>query len=132
MSDQRKILSESEELFLSYLEESASIKSAALKAGLSVDTGYAYSRKLKEVIIDRAREKLAIGTLKASQTIINSLSADASTEKGELKLKAAESILDRTGLTKHTSVEVSIENENGIFILPAKAEVPKDTDDQVE
>ena len=42
-----------------------------------------------------------------------------------LGLRAKE-IMDRVGLTKHTSVEVSIENENGIFILPAKALRPSE------
>ena len=124
MSEEILVLSESEELFLSYLETSPTIKSAAEAAGISSDTGYAYAKKLKEVIINRARDALTIGTLKATRVMLDSMDADASTEKGELRLKAAESIMDRTGLTKHTSVEVSIENENGIFILPAKVVVP--------
>jgi len=49
------------------------------------------------------------------------MDADASTEKGELRLAAAEKVMDRVGLTKHTNVEVRVESENGLFILPAKA-----------
>lgn len=126
MSDDsaNKALSETQELFLEYLEVSPTIKAASEAAGISIDTGYTWSKQLKDVILERARQKLAIGTLKATSVVLNMMDADASTEKGELKLKAAESILDRTGLTKHTSVEVKVENENGIFILPAKAEVP--------
>ena len=130
MSEPTKVLSESEELFLQYLETSPTIKGAAYSAGLSSDTGYAYAKRLKDVILDRAREALTIGTLKATRVMLDSMDADASTEKGELRLKAAESIMDRTGLTKHTSVEVSLENENGIFILPAKVVVP--TEDSQE
>jgi hypothetical protein len=124
MSEELPSLSEAEELFLLYLETNSTIKGAAADAGLSSDTGYAYARKLKDVILTRARDNLAVGTLKATRVMLDSMDADASTEKGELRLKAAESIMDRSGITKHTSVEVQLENENGIFILPAKVVVP--------
>ena len=47
-------------------------------------------------------------------------------------MKAATEILDRTGLTKHTSVEVKMESENGIFILPAKTPVVAPESDSPE
>jgi hypothetical protein len=81
--------------------------------------------KLKDVILDRARDNLALGSLKAVSTTIKLMDADASTEKGELRLAAAEKIMDRVGLTKHTSVEVRVESENGLFILPAKTSVAR-------
>ena len=114
-------LSEAEELFLLYLEDSPSIKVAAEKSGVSYSTGKLWAKKLTDTIMDRARVNLSSGVLKAVSVVTGSMDADAATEKGELKLKAAESLMDRVGLTKHTSVEVSIESENGIFILPAKA-----------
>ena len=70
MSEETK-LSEAEELFLSYLETSSTIKGAAEAAGVSADTGYAYAKKLKEVILSRAKEKLAVGTLKATTVVLN-------------------------------------------------------------
>lgn len=118
-------LTETEELFLLYLEKSPTVKAAAEATGISAAQGYKLAKKLKDTIIDRARDNLAVASLKASNTTIELMDADASTEKGELKLAASKEIMDRVGLTKHTSVEVSIENENGIFILPAKAS--KDT-----
>ena len=116
-------LSTTEELFLEYLEESPSIAKAAAHAGVSRTHGYNLAKKLKDVIIDRARDKLAMSALKAANTTSDMLDADASTEKGELKLKAAEAVMNRVGLTNHTSVEVSVESENGLFILPGKAPV---------
>ncbi len=124
MTDQTKVPSEAEELFMQYLETSPTIKAASEAAGISIDSGYAYAKRLKDLMLERARDSLAMGTLKATKVMLDSMDADASTEKGELRLKAAEAIMDRTGLTRHTSVEVSIENENGIFILPAKVHVP--------
>ena len=114
-------LTETEELFLLNLENFPTTKAASEATGISPAHGYSLAKKLKDQIIDRARDNLAAASLRASTTAISMMDADAGTEKGELKLAASKEIMDRVGLTKHTSVEVSIENENGIFILPAKA-----------
>lgn len=116
-------LNETEELFLAYLEDTPSIAEVSKKLGISRSYGYEVYNKLKDVILDRARGNLALSALKAVNTAVETLDADASTEKGELRLAAAEKIMDRVGLTKHTSVEVKVESENGLFILPAKTPV---------
>jgi transposase-like protein len=113
-------LTEKEELFLAYLENAPSVASVARQMDIPTSTAYQMYGKLKDVIIDRARANLAMGALKASRTALEMMDADASTEKGELRLSAAEKVMDRVGLTKHTNVEVSIEAENGLFILPTK------------
>ena len=115
------ILNETEELFLAYLENAPSIAAVARAMDISPSHAYSMYTKLKGVILDRARDNLALGSLKAVKTAMDMMDADASTEKGELRLAAAEKIMDRVGLTKHTSVEVRVESENGLFILPAKA-----------
>lgn len=124
----QKKTSEKEELFLALLEEGKSITEAAEGAGYSRTWGYKLAKKLKDEIIDRQRDRLSVATIKATDTMIEMLDADSSTEKGELRLKAAESVLSRTGITNHTSVEVQVESENGVFILPGKTEVPKPED----
>jgi len=118
---------ETEELFLLNLETKATIKAASVATGISATQGYTLAKKLKDQIIDRARDNLAVASLKASRTTIDLMDADAGTEKGELRLASSKEIMDRVGLTKHTSVEVSIENDNGIFILPAKAVIASET-----
>tara|TARA_R110002124_G_scaffold1338_2_gene7741 strand:- start:519 stop:911 length:393 start_codon:yes stop_codon:yes gene_type:complete len=115
------ILNETEELFLAYLENAPSVAAVARAMDISTSHAYAMYTKLKGAILDRARDNLAAGSLKAVATAVSLMDADASTEKGELRLAAAEKIMDRVGLTKHTSVEVRVESENGLFILPAKA-----------
>lgn len=117
------MLNEQEELFLAYLEDAPSVAAVARAMQISTSHAYAMYNKLKDVIIDRARDNLALGSLKAVKTAIDLMDADASTEKGELRLAAAEKVMDRVGLTKHTSVEVKVESDNGLFILPAKSPV---------
>lgn len=126
------MLTETEELFLAYLENAASIAEVARKMDLSYDHTYSMYVKLKGVILDRARDNLSMASLKAVGTAVSLMDADASTEKGELRLAAAEKVLDRVGLTKHTSVEVKVESDNGLFILPAKTPIGVPEDPEVD
>ena len=118
-------LTEQEELFLAYIERDPNIAAAARSMGVHYQQAYDIYVKLKDVILDRARASLTLGALKAVSTTLELLDADASTEKGELRLSAAEKVMDRVGITKHTNVEVRVESENGLFILPAKSPLAK-------
>lgn len=113
-------LTEQEELFLAYIENNPNIAAVAREMDIAYPQAYQMYTKLKDVILDRARATLTLGAVKAVNTTLEMLDADASTEKGELRLAAAEKVLDRIGITKHTNVEVRVESENGLFILPAK------------
>lgn len=121
------LLSPTQELFLVALEECDSLQAACESVGLSLSYGYSLQAELAEEIIVRARSHLASFSLKASKVVTDSLTVDGAKEKVELHLKAAEAILDRTGVTKHTNVDVRVEAENGIFILPAKEVVLEET-----
>lgn len=117
-------LTEQEELFLAYIEQNPNIAAVARQMDINYHQAYSIYSKLKDVILDRARATLTLGAMKAVQTTLEMLDADSTTEKGELRLNAAEKVLDRVGITKHTNVEVRVESENGLFILPAKAMLP--------
>lgn len=111
----------SDELFLEYLEEcNGNVTEASEKAGISRSSGFRKARKLSEEIVKRSREKLASASLKAASTAIELMDADSSTEQAQVRLAAAEKVMDRVGLTRHTSVEVQVESQHGLFILPGK------------
>lgn len=84
---------------------------------------------VKEEVLRIARDNLAFAAASAAQGMIDLQYADNDTEQGALRLKANESILNRVGITNHTSVEVKADTDNGIFILPAKVLVPKQDND---
>ena len=133
MKTEDQELTPSEELFLCNLETAPTIKEAALLSGMTPEKGYTSVKRLKDVIINRARDNMAGYLLKAVHTAGELLDASADTEKGELRLKASEGIMDRSGLTKHTNVDVQVDNENGIFILPAKITLEEPmTDDPLD
>ena len=119
-----KALTTQQELVLEYIEDGLSVINIASKLQVSRQRIYTIQRGLTDEIISRQRDKLATASIKAVDTAIEMMSADENTEKGELRLKAAEGIMNRTGLTNHTSVEVMVESTNGIFILPGKSFVP--------
>lgn len=121
---QGKKLTEQQELVLAFLEDGLSVIKIAEKLGVTRQRVYVIQRGLTDEIIQRQRDKLAVATIKATDTMIDMMDADENTEKGELRLKASESVMSRSGLTNHTSVEVMVESENGIFILPGKSTVP--------
>ena len=123
------MLTEIQELFIETLQLKGNIKDTALAMDIPLRTAYSYHAKLKDEILQRARDTLSIATLRATSTVVELLDADGSTDKGELRLKTAESIMDRSGLTKHTNVDVQIESDNGIFVLPSRIPVSEDTGD---
>ena len=129
MAINEKNLSDNQLLVLEFLEDGLGASEIAARMGVSRQYIYTVQRTLTDEIIQRQRDKLAVATIKAVDTTIAMMDADATTEKGELRLKASESIMSRSGLTNHTSVEVMVESENGIFLLPGKSIVPANPDE---
>lgn len=119
-------LTDTEELLLMYLEESPTLTVAAEKTGISLGHASNLARKLKDVIQERTRDKLTLAGLKAAGTLVELMDADSSTQQGVLRHKVAADVLDRMGATKQSSIDVSIESTNGIFILPGKTPVPEE------
>lgn len=125
-----KELTEAQEYFLEILEKNkGNVKATAADCGYSLKHAYNLAGSLKEEIQDRTRDKLTLATLRAADVLLDGMEADENTVKGELKLKSAESILDRAGVTKHTHMEVQLGESNGLFIIPAKAPVDPEPED---
>jgi len=122
-------LSELDYIFLTHVEKGLTMQQIAEAMGISYSSIRKYKDKLKDEVLERARDRLTFAAVKAANTVVELLDANANTEKGELRMKAAEQVMDRVGITRHTSVEVQVESENGLFILPAKAVVPTEQDE---
>lgn len=56
----------------------------------------------------------------AVSTFRNSLSADGSVPKEDLRLKAAEGILDRIGASRKVTSEVEVKADTPVILMPAK------------
>jgi hypothetical protein len=127
-------LNPKQELYLAYLfdgesETRGDSLASCIAAGYSRDYHSALLRTLREDIKMRTIDSLSSRAAKAVMQLEASLDEDGSTPRGEIRLKAAESILDRMGAGKAQAIDITSKDESisPLFVLPAK-----DTDITVE
>tara|TARA_R100001244_G_scaffold126351_1_gene96683 strand:- start:170 stop:589 length:420 start_codon:yes stop_codon:yes gene_type:complete len=77
---------------------------------------------LRQEIIDHTRNHLIGSSMKAANRISEALDADGSIPSSQMdtRLKAANDILDRIGVSKRQEVEHTGEVMHGIVLIPAK------------
>ena len=113
-------LTEKQESFLSHLVETGGdFKKSAELAGYS-GNHYQVLQSLKEEVVDVASNVLAREAPTAAFKIIDILKSDKPISQANYKLQAAQTILDRVGVSKTDRLEVNHNTGGGIFILPEK------------
>lgn len=129
-----KELTAKQELFLEYLfndpECFQNTLSAAKKAGYETVSHSTLVRALKDEIISRSADQLALQAPKAVSKLIDSMDEDGSVPRGDIRLKAIESVLDRIGIAKKQQVEVTSNDSTPIFFIPAKSAAVVQTEEQ--
>ena len=79
---------------------------------------------LKNEIIELASNILAQSAPQAALKLVQVMNTDDPMPQANVRLQAAQTILDRTGLGKQDKLDVNVESEGGsLFILPAKTVV---------
>tara|TARA_R110000824_G_scaffold242902_1_gene431539 strand:+ start:127 stop:558 length:432 start_codon:yes stop_codon:yes gene_type:complete len=118
----KKNLTDSQEKFLDALfgEAQGNPKKAGELAGYSSHSYPKVLRNLKQEIVSRAENYLAIHSAKAATKMVNMLDEDGTTPHANIRLEAAKQILDRIGIIKKEQVDINMKAAHGIFILPAK------------
>jgi|TARA_R110000787_G_scaffold7641_1_gene25902 phage terminase small subunit len=110
--------------FLDHLiETGGDPKKAAELAGYAPNTHWQVTKALKTEIIDLASNILAQSAPKAAIKLVDIMDSDKPIPQANMRLQAAQTILDRIGLGKADRLDVSHEVKGGIFILPAKEEL---------
>ena len=120
---QKRKLTEKQERFLDeLLHNGGHVKNAVLAAGYKEQSRSWLTRSLRDEIIERTRSMLATNSVKAAKRIIEGLDADGSVplNQMDMRLKTAESVLDRVGLGKKQQIEVEGQVIHGIVMLPSK------------
>jgi hypothetical protein len=113
-------LTEKQEAFLGHLVETGGdFKKSAELAGYS-GNHYQVLQSLKEEVVDVATNVLAREAPKAAFKIIEVMKSDKPISQANYKLQAAQTILDRVGVSKSDRLEVNHNAGGGIFILPEK------------
>tara|TARA_R100000781_G_scaffold76345_3_gene47455 strand:- start:2864 stop:3268 length:405 start_codon:yes stop_codon:yes gene_type:complete len=88
-------------------------------------------RTLKDEIIDRTKSMLASSSVKAANRLMEGLdmNGDIRSSHMEIRLKAANEILDRVGIGKKQDIAIQAEVIHGVVMLPAKKQMKDITPD---
>jgi len=117
---QKKKLTEKQQNFLNnIIETKGNLKLSAELAGYS-GNHYQVIQSLKQEIVDLASDVLAREAPLAAFKLVEVLESDKALPQANVKLQAAQTILDRVGLGKKERLDVNHNVQGGIFILPEK------------
>ena len=123
--NQNRKLTAKQEKFLDTLggEAKGDLKKALNLAGYEETSYYAVVKALKEQIVDVANTILAHSAPKAAQSLVEVLESDRPIPQANVKLQAAQTLLDRVGVSKREHLNINHNVTGGIFLLPDKKEV---------
>ena len=120
---QKKELTPKQEAFIDALIHNGGNVSPAMRTAGYEQTSRAWLVKsVSEEIVERTQNYLAAHGMKAASNLITALDEDGTTPKGELRLKAAESLLNRIGIGSRETVDHNVTAMHGVGILPNKQE----------
>ena len=113
----KRTLTEKQEKFLSALagEANGDARKALTVAGYEQTSYYAVLDSLKEEVVDVANSILAHSAPKAAAKLVDVLESDAPIPQVGAKLQAAQTLLDRVGISKRVRVDVNHSVTGGIF-----------------
>mgnify|MGYP003114235357 CR=1 FL=1 len=116
----KRKLTEKQESFLdNIIETKGNLKLSAELAGYQ-GNHYQVIQSLKQEIVDLASDVLAKEAPTAAFKLVEVLQSDKPLPQANVKVQAAQTILDRVGLGKKERLEVNHNVQGGIFILPEK------------
>lgn len=119
-----KELTTKQQSFLDHLVScNGDTKRAAELAGYAEGSYTSVVKALKTEIIELAENILAQNAPKASLKLVEVMDSTDPIPQANVRLQAAQTLLDRVGLGKTDKLDVNLQNSNGLFILPAKQEV---------
>ena len=125
---QKRNLTDMQEKFLEVLftEAQGNPREAARIAGYSDHSYPKVVRNLKKEITELAETHLSTHSAKAATRLTDLLDEYGTTPQASIRLAAANSILDRVGITKKDQLDINMKALHGIFILPPKDDTNKD------
>jgi hypothetical protein len=119
----KKELTTKQQAFLDNLMETGGDpKKAAELAGYAPNTHWQVTHALKNEILDLATNIMARSAPKAAMKLVQVMESNEPVPQANIRLQAAQTILDRVGLGKNERVDVNHNVQGGLFILPAKKE----------
>ena len=117
-------LTEKQETFLDTLfANGGDVRAAAQVAGYSEGSVKWLRERLADEIVERTRTMLAGQALRAANRLVDIVNTPQVERGDELRMKAAEAILNRVGLGKQETINHNVAAVHGVVLLPPKKEV---------
>ena len=117
-------LTPQQDRFLEILfENGGQVTAAAVDAGYSRGSAAWLKSTLADEIIERTKTILATNAMKAANRVISTIANPAPERGDDLRLKAAESLLNRVGVAKQEQINHNVTAIHGVVLLPPKKEV---------
>jgi|TARA_B100000073_G_C23538529_1_gene495023 phage terminase small subunit len=115
----RKLTEKQENFLENVIETKGNLKLSAELAGYQ-GNHYQVIQSLKQELVDLASDVLAKEAPTAAFKLVDVLTTDKPIPQANVKVQAAQTILDRVGLGKKERLDVNHNVQGGIFILPEK------------
>jgi len=79
-------------------------------------------KALRSEILELATGILAQSAPKAAMKLVDIMDSAEPIPQANIRIQAAQTILDRVGLGKKDTIDVNVNSNGGIFVLPTKKE----------
>lgn len=120
----KRVLNPQQEHFLEALfKHNGNFSLACEEAGYSKGSIGYLKENLAEEIIERARNQLAVHSVKAVNKLVAMIDTPEVERGDNIRLQAAESLLNRVGLGKQETHNVNVQAVHGVVLLPPKKEI---------
>jgi hypothetical protein len=96
------------------------LRQAAEIAGYAPGSYTTIAKDLRKEIIELAENVMAFNAPQAAVKVVEMITSDTPVPQANVRLQAAQTLLDRVGLGKKDKLEVDVQGSQGLFILPAK------------
>lgn len=117
----KKELTTKQQTFLDNIVScNGNLKQAAELAGYAPGSYTTIAKGLRKEIIEIAENIMASSAPQAAMKVVEMVTSDNPVPQANVRLQAAQTLLDRVGLGKKDKLEVDVQNSQGLFILPAK------------
>jgi len=104
-------------------ENGGNVTAAAVDAGYSRGSAGWLRKNLAKEIVERTRDVLSVNAMKAATRLISTIDNPMPERGDDLRLKAAESLLNRVGVKAPEEVNHNVTAIHGVVLLPPKNEV---------
>jgi len=117
----KKELTTKQQTFLDNIVScNGNLKQAAELAGYAPGSYTTIAKGLRKEIIEIAENIMASSAPQAALKVVEMVTSDNPLPQANIRLQAAQTLLDRVGLGKKDKLEVDVQGSQGLFILPAK------------